>query len=234
MPSCALPESGCCPVCSPVVSLLPAPLAALPGHRRCRCFWRWRGWGAGTGRNRTADGRPGALTGGYSGVGSGGRGDAGLRVNACRERPCGGSSRNHLPLVRIASPPPHASRHTPPALSCCAQPAAAARRADIAAGGTVALAVDVSAANHARARYNLLLSLMVVAILLAFVCTLNYAIWRVRRGHTWKGLKEGAGVLVRIRVDLIQSVSGLHPAACAACVCTLNCAAPSGGGRARL
>ena len=52
------------------------------------------------------------------------------------------------------------------------------RSADIS-DGAVQLAVDVAPQNHARALYNMLLAGMVIAILLAFVCVLNYTIWKV-------------------------------------------------------
>lgn len=46
--------------------------------------------------------------------------------------------------------------------------------------GAVALAVDVAPTNHTRAMYNMLLAAMVILILLAYVATLNYTIWKVR------------------------------------------------------
>lgn len=46
--------------------------------------------------------------------------------------------------------------------------------------GAVDLSVDVQGANHRRALFNMLLSLVFILVLLAFVCTLNYSIWQVR------------------------------------------------------
>lgn len=69
----------------------------------------------------------------------------------------------------------------------------------------MALAVDVAGQNHARAAYNMALAGMVIALLLAFVCVLNWTIWKVRawwggervaylrsaRAGVWAGCEAG-------------------------------------------
>jgi Ca2+/Na+ antiporter len=49
------------------------------------------------------------------------------------------------------------------------------------ASGRVELAADVAPANHSRARFNMMLALMVILLLMLFVVTLNFTIWKVGR-----------------------------------------------------
>ena len=65
---------------------------------------------------------------------------------------------------------PDPSTHSCRCGTCC--------RVDIASGA-VELAADVAAANHSRALFNMMLALMVILLLMLFVVTLNYTIWKV-------------------------------------------------------